>query len=150
MATPPGSWRCTHRGALLATVLLGIGPSMLFLPALRGLLQQVRRRGVGHAHVAAAMIVYAVVANAALWGVNLMFWEMARPGLDRTAMAALLDGLQYEKVGAPLLLGHVMLASGFILLGVGLWRANVAPRWAALLVILLAPLRWAFARSRET
>jgi hypothetical protein len=126
-----------HRGALLASALLGIGSFMLFLPALFGLLQQVRRRGVVYAHVAAVMVVYAAVALAALWGVNLMFWEMAKPGLDRTAMAALLDSLQHENViGAPLLLGHYMLVFGFILLGVGLWRANVAPRWAAVLVIL--------------
>jgi hypothetical protein len=126
----------SHRGAQLASVLLGIGSFMLFLPALFGLLQQVRRRGVVYAHVAAVMVVYAAVANAALFGVNLMFWEMAKPGLDRTAMAALLDGLQHEKVGVPLLLGHYMLAFGFILLGIGLWRASLTPRWAALLVIL--------------
>jgi hypothetical protein len=126
-----------HRGALLASALLDIGSFMLFLPALFGLLQQVRRRGVVYAHIAAAMIVYAAVALAALSGVNLMFWEMAKPGLDRNAMANLLDSLQHEMVvGAPLLLGHYMLAFGFILLGIGLWRANVAPRWAALLVIL--------------
>jgi len=126
-----------HRSALLVAALLGIGSSMLFLPVLFGLLQQVRRRGVVYAHIAAIMIVYGLIANAALWGVNLMFWKMAKPGLDRTAMAALLDGLQHETVvGAPLLLGHFMFAFGIILLGVGLWRAKLTPRWATLLVIL--------------
>jgi hypothetical protein len=125
-----------HRGTLLAAVLCGLGSSLFFLPALFGLLQQVRRRGVVYSHVAAVLMVYGLVANAALWGVNLMFWEMAKPGMDLTAMAALLDGLQHEPVGAVLLLGHFTFAIGMILLGIGLWRAHVAPRWGALLVTL--------------
>jgi hypothetical protein len=125
-----------HRGTLLAAVLCGIGASMFFLPALFGLLQQVRRRGVVYSHIAAVLMVYGLVTQAALWGVNLMFWEMAKPGMNPAAMAALLDGLQHEPVGAVLLLGHFTFAIGMILLGIGLWRAHVAPRWGALLVIL--------------
>jgi hypothetical protein len=53
---------------------------MLFVPALFGLLHQIRERGVVYAHVAAAMIIYGVVAVAALWGVNATFWVWSSPG----------------------------------------------------------------------
>lgn len=125
-----------HRGGLIAAVLFGIASSMLFVPALFGLLQQIRRRGAAYAHIAAVMIVYGLIADTALFGLNLMFWEMAKPGMNTGAMATLLDGLQHEKIGASLLLGHFMFAIGIVALGIALWRAHVGPRWAAILVIL--------------
>jgi hypothetical protein len=126
-----------HRGLLLASALLGIATSILFIPALFGLLQYVRARGASYGHVAVTLMLYGLItAHAALDGINIMFWEMAKPGMDRTAMVSLLDGLQHESVGAPLLAGHYLFAIGYILLGVALWRARSFPRWAALFVIL--------------
>ena len=126
-----------HRDQLLAGLLLGIASSMLFIPALFGLLHQIRDRGVVYAHVAAAMIVYGLVTAAALWGVNAVFWEMAKPGMNPSAMATLLDGIHHASaVGAPLLAGHYPFALGVLLLGVAVWRACLAPRWAGILVAL--------------
>jgi hypothetical protein len=55
-----------HRNQLLAGVLCGVASSMLFVPALFGLLHRIRDRGVVYAHVAAAMIIYGLVTAAAL------------------------------------------------------------------------------------
>jgi hypothetical protein len=126
-----------HRDQLLAALLLGIASSMLFVPALFGLLHQIRERGVVYAHVAAAMIIYGVVAVAALWGVNATFWVMVKPGMNRSAMVTLLNGIEHAPaVGAPLLAGHYLFALGVVLLGVAVWRARLAPRWAGILVVL--------------
>jgi hypothetical protein len=126
-----------HRASLLASALLSIASSIVFIPALFGLLHRVRGRGVVYGHVALALMLYGLLtAHAALAGINIMFWEMAKPGMDRSAMTSLLDGLQHEPVGAPLLLGHYLFAIGYLLLGVALLRANAFPRWAAVCVIL--------------
>jgi hypothetical protein len=126
-----------HRDQLLAGLLLGIASSMMFVPALFGLLHQIRERGVVYAHIAAAMIVYGVVATAALWGVNATFWVMAKPGMNRSAMVTLLNGIEHAPaVGAPLLASQYLFALGVVLLGVAVWRARLAPRWAGILVAL--------------
>jgi hypothetical protein len=126
-----------HRDQLLAGLLLGIASSMVFVPALFGLLHQIRERGVVYAHIAAAMIVYGVVAAAALWGVNATFWVMAKPGMNRSAMVTLLNGIEHAPaVGAPLLASHYLFTLGVVLLGVAVWRARLAPRWAGILVAL--------------
>jgi hypothetical protein len=126
-----------HRAPLLAGALLGIASSIAFIPALFGLLHRVRGRGVVYGHVGLALMLYGLVtAHSALPGINIVFWEMAKPGMDRSAMISLLDGLQHEPAGAPLLLGHYLFALGYILLGVALWRANSFPHWAAACVIL--------------
>jgi hypothetical protein len=126
-----------HRGPLLSADLSGIASSILFLPAVFGLLHQIRGRGVVYAHVAGILMVYSLVVAAALGGINLMFWEMTGPGLNRAAMVSLLRGIEHAPVAAPLLAGHYLFVLGILLLGIALWRANVRPRWAAILLILL-------------
>lgn len=127
-----------HRNQLLAGVLCGVASSMLFVPALFGLLHRIRDRGVVYAHVAAAMIIYGLVTGAALGGINVMFWVMTKPGMNRGAMVTLFNGLEHGSaaLGAPLLAGHYLFALGIVLLGVAAWRARLAPRWAAILVAL--------------
>jgi uncharacterized protein DUF4386 len=127
-----------HRDQLLIGVLCGLASTMLFVPALFGLLQQIRRRGVVYAHIAAVMVVYGLVTDAALGGVNVMFWVMAGPGMNHGAMVSLLNSLEHGSaaLGAPLMAGHYLFALGIILLGVALWRARIAPRWAGILVAL--------------
>jgi hypothetical protein len=127
-----------HRDQLLAGLLCGLASSMLFIPALFGLLQQIRSRGVVYAHIAAVMIIYGLVADAALGGVNAMFWVMTKPGMSHGAMVSLFNGLEHGSAvpGAPLLAGHYLFAVGILLLGVAVWRARLAPRWAGILVAL--------------
>lgn len=127
-----------HRDQLLAGLLCGLASSMLFVPALVGLLHRIRNRGVVYAHVAAVMIIYGLVTAAALGGINAMFWVMTKPGMSHGAMVSLLNGLEHGSAapGAPLLAGHYLFALGTVLLGVAVWRARLAPRWAGLLVAL--------------
>ena len=57
-----------HREQLVVGVLCGLASSMCFVPALFGLLHKIRDRGVVYAHVAAALIIYGLVTQAALGG----------------------------------------------------------------------------------
>lgn len=128
-----------HRNQLLVGVLCGLASSMCFAPALFGLLHKIRTRGVVYAHAAAALIIYGLVTDAALGGINAMFWVMTKPGMNRPAMVTLLNGLEQHGptvLAAPLLAGHYLFAVGMVLLGVAVWRARLAPRWAGILVAL--------------
>lgn len=130
-----------HRTALLASSLLSIAVALTMLAGTIGLVHLVRARGVTYANLAALLIGYGLIAaHAGLGGVNLIFAEMARPGLDRTAMTQLYDKITHDApVGAPLLLGHYALVVGIILLAIALLRAHTGPRWAAF-CLLLFPL----------
>ena len=126
-----------HRNLLVAGVLCGLASAMCFMPALFGLLHKIRGRGVVYAHVAAALIIYGLVTQAALGGINVMFWVMTKPGMNHAAMVNLLNGLEHgSAVAAPLLAGHYLFAVGVVLLGIAVWRARLAPRWAGIPVAL--------------
>ncbi len=127
-----------HRNLLVIGVLAGLASSMCFVPALFGLLHKIRHRGVVYAHVAAALIIYGLVTQAALGGINVMFWVMTKPGMNHAAMVNLLNGIEHGSAvaGAPLMAGHYLFAVGMVLLGVAVWRARLAPRWAGILVAL--------------
>jgi hypothetical protein len=128
-----------HRDQLVVGVLCGLASCICFVPALFGLLHRIRHRGVVYAHVAAALIIYGLVTQAALFGINVMFWVMTKPGMNHAAMVNLLNGLEQHGsaiAAAPLLAGHYLFAIGVVLLGVAVWRARLAPRWAGILVAL--------------
>jgi hypothetical protein len=127
-----------HRGALMTSSFLSIASALVLLAGALGLIHLVRGRGVTFANLAAILIGYGLVAaHAALGGVNLMFAEMARPGLDRTAMVGLLHSVMSDVgLGAPLLAGHYIFVIGLILLAVATWRGRVGPTWASVCVLL--------------
>ena len=127
-----------HRGSLLAAAMLGLASTVFFIPAIFGILHRVRARGVTFAHIAAAMCLYGLVtAHAALGGVNIMFYEMTSPNVNKSAMVTLLNELTSgPAVAAPLLLGHLIFAIGMLLLGIGVWRSRAFPRWAGPCVVL--------------
>jgi len=128
-----------HRHLLVAGVLGGLASSMCFIPALFGLLHKIRNRGVVYAHLAAALIIYGLVTQDAVFGINVMFWVMTRPGMNHAAMVNLLNGLEQHGsavAAAPLLAGHYLFAVGVVLLGAAVWRARLAPRWAGIPVAL--------------
>ncbi|SDB92752.1 hypothetical protein GA0111570_10967 [Raineyella antarctica] len=116
----------------LAATLLS---SLLFVPGLFGLLSRPMRRGTAIADAGLALLYYGLVANVALVGLNVMFVAMADPAMDRVAMVALFERMTHETtIVIPLLAGHYLMAAGALLLGLGLWRGGVGPRWAAVAV----------------
>jgi hypothetical protein len=77
-----------------------------------------------------------VTAHAALTGINLTFWAMSDPSLDRGQMVRLLDILHNTPaVGAPLLIGHYIFALGVVALGIAITRSRIFPHWTGFAVI---------------
>ncbi|HEY8821846.1 MAG TPA: hypothetical protein VIM49_07870 [Dermatophilaceae bacterium] len=70
-------------------------------------------------------------------GINIMFYEMTSPNVNKSAMVTLLDDLTSgPAVAAPLLLGHFIFAIGMLLLGIGVWRSRAFPGWAGPCLVL--------------
>lgn len=128
----------SHRAEGLLAALLGLLSVMLFLPGIFGMLTHITGRGRRWGHAAAAAIIYGLVtAHAALGGVNIMFYAMTDPSLDRTQMVRLMDVLtNTPSAGVPLLLGHEVFGLGIVALGVAVIRSRVFPRWTGMALIL--------------
>jgi hypothetical protein len=80
------------------------------------------------------VILWAMLTNTVLLGVNIMFLSMTDPSLDPGQMAKLLDALNANPLAAVVLTGHYVLVVGAVLLGLGLWRAHIGPVWAAVFI----------------
>jgi hypothetical protein len=90
-----------HRTAETTAALLSVAMVLVFIPGLAGLVHLLRGRGRGWVWglIGAAMMFFGLVtAHATLSGANLVFAEFARPGLDKTAMTALLDKILHDPV----------------------------------------------------
>ncbi|QGF23180.1 hypothetical protein [Raineyella fluvialis] len=112
-------------------LVAGLLSSAFFVPGLFGLLSRPMARGRLLAEAGLTLLYYGLLANIALGGLNVMFLAMADPRMDRAAMVQLFDRMTREPVVGPLLAGHYLMALGALLLGLGLWRGGVGPRWAA-------------------
>ena len=127
-----------HRTALLVSAHASIAVGACLLTGILGLVHLTRVRGVTWVHVGGLLAGYGLItAHVALGGVNLVFAEIAKPGLDRPAMLGLYHAVTHDPVvGAPLLLGHLTFVLGLCLLAIGLLRGAVGPRWAAVCVLM--------------
>lgn len=119
------------RDTMPYSVVASLLSSLLFIPGLFGLLTRPFPRGGRLADSGLAITYYSLVAMVALNGINLVFIAMVAPSMDRAAMVHLFDTLTQNPLALPILAGHYLLVLGLLLLGVGLWRAGVGPRWAA-------------------
>lgn len=126
-----------HRTAGLLSCFAGLLATLLFLPGIFGLVSPLVGRGRRAAHIAVGTILYGLVmAHAALVGVNLVFYAMTDPSLDRNQMVRLGDVLMHDvPVGAPLLLGHYVFAIGVVSLAIAIIRSGAHPRWTGIALI---------------
>jgi hypothetical protein len=118
------------------STLLGIGAAILFIPLVFGLIHMLSERGVVFGHLGGGLILLGNMTSTVLSGLNLALWAMSAPGVDRTAMAAPLAQLGQNPALALLITGHDIFALGILLLGIGVWRARVAPGWAGICIAL--------------
>ncbi len=118
------------------STLLGIGAAILFIPLVFGLIHMLSERGVVFGHLGGGLILLGNMTSTVLSGLNLALWAMSAPGVDRTAMAAPLAQLGQNPALALLITGHDIFALGILLLGIGIWRARVAPGWAGICIAL--------------
>jgi Domain of unknown function (DUF4386) len=125
-----------HHDAMLLSGLLFLLFPIPFIPAILGLMHLLRERGVVLGHIGGAFALLGVLASAAAGAVRLVPLAMTGPGLDQTAMAALFGQMLRDPMFAPIFLLTMGFHLGLILLGLGVWRAGIQPRWAGPCIVL--------------
>lgn len=125
-----------HRTQWYVAHVLVFAALPLFVPAIIGLLQQLRDRRSGLSDGAALLALVGVFGTTGFVAVEgLATWQMTAPGASRGEMAGLLERFD-ETAGTFLLTGLLTLVFSVALglLGWALVRARVAPLWASSLI----------------
>lgn len=121
------------RGGWLASDLLLLISTILFVPAVLGVLHLVRDRTPVLGHIAAAFGVLGALGHMGFVTYALVVYEASAAG-SPGEMAALLDRLD-EGASVVLLPLIMSFAISLLLMAIALYRARVVPRWVMLLVI---------------
>lgn len=122
-----------HPDGTYLFALLTVVSSMLFLPAVIGIVRLVAASSPWFAYVGGALTgVGVLVAVGDSFGL-LWAWQMSAPGGDRSQMALLLQRADNAS-GFEILftIGGIALVAGCLLLGAALWRSHAVPRFAAI------------------
>jgi hypothetical protein len=127
-----------QNGLFVESAHLGILAGILFIPALLAILHVVRGRGVVLAHVGVGLTLVGIVLFMFVsQGANLMVSVMGMPGLDPTAMTALLQhALGGTSAVTSAWLGLFLEIPGLLLVGLAVWRSGFGYRWAGPLIVL--------------
>jgi hypothetical protein len=120
-------------GSAFAAAGLIILSSVLLIPAIFGIVHLLRERGVVLGHIGALFGILGALGHVG-FATLILFLPAIGDG-DRTQMIALLDRLE-EGAGLVLLPLIVSFGIGFLLLMVGLWRAQFAPTWVLAAVVV--------------
>jgi hypothetical protein len=126
-----------HRTQWYIAHVLVFAALPLFVPAVIGLLRQLRDRRSRLADGAAFLALLSVFGTTGFVAVEgLAAWQMTAPGSSRGEMVGLLERFD-ETAGTFLLTGlpTFLFAVALGLLGWALVRARVEPRWASVLVV---------------
>ena len=121
------------QGALAASAVVFMASAVLMIPALGGMLHQLRRRGAVLGLVGAVFWVLGAFGHLGYATWELMVASVPHTG-DRPQMVAYLDRAStVPAILLPLLLSVVV---GMLLLVLALWRADRVPLWVLVLVIV--------------
>ena len=121
-----------------AASLLVILSSVLFVPALVGLLRLLRHRGSVLGHLGVGLLLIGVIGHAVWAGFDIVLVWMSTSEIDRAQLTAVVDGGPPPGIAfmAVLLMFMAGFFLGLIFLAAGLWRSGAVPRWAAALIAL--------------
>jgi len=125
-----------NRERTMVAALLLMLSSVLFLPAFVGLIHLLRDRGVVLGHLGGGLALLGALGHVARATYFLVFVHMATGGADRAQMVVLMNRIQGDPAWLPINLTLAGFDIGLLLLGIGLWRARVVPRWAAAGIVL--------------
>jgi hypothetical protein len=116
----------------LFTLLQLIG-LVLFVPLVAALMHLTRTRAPLPAVLGAGLMQLGVLVGIADAGTQLVYWQTGTRSADPAQMARLLHRFESAPgANAIFMAGGLSLMAGSIVLGFALWRARVAPVWAAL------------------
>lgn len=104
--------------------------SYLLIPAFFGLMSLMRVKSPRWAYLAGGLAQVGMVVAVGDAATEFMYWKMGSPGTNRTQMIALAD--RYDAGSGWIYgIGGMAFVLGCVLVGVGLWRTAVVPRWVA-------------------
>lgn len=123
-----------------AVSLLIVFSSVLFVPALMGILALVRERGAILAHIGVGLMLVGVIGHAVWSGFQVMLAGLTQSGLDQAQLAAAVEGggpppASFMVIMLMFLVGFFL---GLLVLAAGLWRSRAVPRWVAVGLVLVA------------
>src|SRR3954447_7795016 len=124
------------------TILLTLG-TILFVPAILAIMHITRAGAPKLSAIGGALLGYGAIIAVGDAMSQLMVWQMAAPGANRSQMAALMD--RFDNAGGAQVFfgpGGLAFALGTILLTIALIRTRAVPVWASVtfLVGILAQL----------
>jgi len=120
-----------HPDRFIVANLIALVSLVLLVPALLGLVHMLRERAPRLALVGGGLALAGAMPVAVQIALGLVEWQMVKGGAERGPMVALLHRIEFSPGFVPILLASALPALGICVLGAGLWRTRLAPRWVA-------------------
>jgi hypothetical protein len=121
-----------HQDRFYLYALAMLISSYLFVPAFFGIMNLIRERSSRWAYLAGGLAQVGMLVAIGDAATELMYWQMGSPKANHAQMAALADRFE-SATGSGLIynIGGLAVVLGTLLVGIGLWRTRVVPRWTA-------------------
>lgn len=123
-----------HASGVTTSIVASLASAFLLLAGLSVLVANRRIRSRALVPTGMALVLWSMLANTLLLGVNAVFLAMSDPALDGSAMAAAVSRTTASPIAPLALTGHYVLVLGLLVLGIAFWRSGVGPRWAAVAI----------------
>jgi hypothetical protein len=83
------------------------------------------------------LLLIGMVTTIAFFGMGVYEYEAAKPGLDHTQMARLVDNAEGAAVAGPLLVVFLLgVVLGSLIVAWALWRRRIVPVWSPVAIVL--------------
>jgi Domain of unknown function (DUF4386) len=124
-----------HPNRWIASTLLGIFMSYLFIPAILGVMHLLAVRHPRLAHVGGSLACMGAASHGSVLGFQLCEAPLVASGLPLDQLAAILPRLYEHRAFMAIVMPVLALYAGLFVLSVGLWLSRVAPRWVPLVIV---------------
>src|SRR5436190_12407954 len=120
--------------ALMSTFAAMFGVILLVVATL-GLMHMMRERGAGYGNVGGGLAILGLLGVMASFSVGFLVWQMTKDGVS-AADARLLH--EYNQSAGAIVIGVLgfVMAVGYVILAMGLYRAHFVDWWMAMLVAI--------------
>jgi hypothetical protein len=124
-----------HTDRQFISTLVAMFAVIVLFGAVLGLMHMMRERGAGYGNAGGGIALLGALGVMATFGVGFMVWQMAKDGVT-AADTHLLH--QYNASAGGVIIGVLgfLLAVGFVVLAMGLYRAHFVDWWMAMLVAI--------------
>ena len=120
--------------------LLIIFSSVLFMPALMGILNLVRDHGMTLTHIGVGLMLIGVIGHAVWAGFQFVLLMLVQSDIERAQLITALEGGGPPTAGFVVVLAMFLVGFflGMLVLAAGLWKSQAVPKWVPLGLVLIA------------